>query len=347
MNFGKKLIPLAIFITTIAILLTACGGEVQSDTTDANTVVKPTIKIGQPPWNAAYYIDAVAQVIIEEGFGYPVEIVDASNPAVLTAMSNHEIDIHMNVWRNAYVPYQEMLEEGKLVQLNILHHDAVNGIYVPEYIIHGDSERNIEAVAPDLKTVKDLAKYADLFPDPDDPSKGVFINAPTDMTANPIFAAKLEAYGLLDYYNITVPGSQSAMEASLEAAYERGEPWVGYSYTPTWVQSKFKMVKLEEDSYDPALYTEEAGYICDFPPEEVVIAADTGFKEKAPDVFSYLETMTLSGQHVSDMLWYMKKENVDGQAAAIYWMKENTDEWLSWIPEDIGANVKAFLDTQK
>ena len=339
----KKIFMTAGTIALSAIMLTGCGSTDQDGQQSAE---KPTLTIGQPPWNAAYYIDEVAQIIFQEGYGYPTEIVDASNPAVLTAMCDGEIDVHMNVWRNAYVPYQEMLANNQLEQITVLHTDAVNGIYVPTYVIEGDPERGIEAVAPDLKTVKDLAKYADLFPDPDDPSKGVFINAPTDMTANPIFAAKLEAYGLTEYYNITVPGSQSAMEASLEAAYEKGEPWVGYSYTPTWVQAKFDMTKLEDEPYDESLYTEEAGYVCDFPPEEVVIACANGFSEKAPDVYECLKKVKIAGYHISDMLWYMKRENVDGRQAAIYWMKENPDEWTSWVTDEAAENINAYLETQ-
>ena len=307
---------------------------------------KANITIGQPPWNAAYYLDNVAQIIFQEGYGYPTEIIDADNPVVLQAICDGEIDVHMNVWRNAYVPYQEMEAEGKLTEVGVLHTDAINGIYVPTYVIEGDAERGIEAVAPDLKTVKDLAKYYELFKDPDDPSKGVFYNAPTGMSANPIFEGKLKTYGLTDYFNITVPGGQSQLEASLQAAYEKGEPWVGYSYTPTWVQAKFDMTKLEDEPYDVDLFTEEAGYACDFQPEIVVIACSNEFPEKAPDIFECLQKVKIRGYHISDMLWYMKDKDVDGRTAAIYWMQENPDEWTQWVTEEAAANVQAFLDAQ-
>ena len=307
---------------------------------------KAHITIGQPPWNAAYYLDNVAQIIMQEGYGYPTEIIDADNPVVLQSICDNEIDVHMNVWRNAYVPYQEMEAEGRLTEVGVLHTDAINGIYVPTYVIEGDAERGIEPVAPDLKTVKDLANYADVFKDPDDPSKGVFYNAPTGMSANPIFEAKFKTYGLMDYFNITVPGGQSQLEASLEAAYEKGEPWVGYSYTPTWVQAKFDMTKLEDEPYDVDLFTEESGYACDFQPEIVVIACSNEFPEKAPDIYECLQKVKIRGYHISDMLWYMKEQDVDGRTAAIYWMQQNPDEWTQWVTEEAAANIQAFLDAQ-
>ena len=343
----KRIISMALATLMIATCFVACGSTTPAPAEAVKpTEEKPEISIGQPPWNAAYYLDMVAKIIFEEGYGYPTEIVDAQNPAVLTAMCEGEIDVHMNVWRNAYVPYQEMEANGQLEQIGILHTDAINGIYVPTYMIEGDKERGIEPVAPELKTVKDLAKYADLFTDPDDPSKGVFYNAPTDMTANPIFTAKLETYGLTEFFNITVPGSQSVLEASLEAAYEKGEPWVGYSYTPTWVQSKFKMTKLVDEPYDKDLYTVENGYACDFPPEEVVIACANDFSKKAPDLYECLKKVKIAGFHISDMLWYMKRENTDGEHAAIYWMKENVDVWSQWVTEDAANNINAYLATK-
>ena len=122
---------------------------------------------------------------------------------------------------------------------------------------------------------------------------------------------------------------------------------MGYSYTPTWVQAKFDMTKLEDEPYDEALYTEEAGYACDFPPEEVVIACANGFAEKAPDVYECLQKVQVPGYHISDMLWYMKREDTDGRHAAIYWLKENPDVWTPWVTEEAAANIQAYLDTQE
>lgn len=345
----KKVIAL-LLAAAMVFSLAACGSSSEpadsGKTEETAAEEKPNLTIGQPPWNAAYYLDNVAQIIFQEGYGYPTEIIDADNPVVLESMCENEIDVHMNVWKNAYVPFQEMVAENRLQEITTLHTDAINGIYVPTYMIEGDADRNIEAVCPDLKTVKDLAKYAEFFKDPDDPSKGVFYNAPTGMSANPILEGKLNTYGLTEQFNITVPGSQSALEAAMEAAYDKGEGWVGYSYTPTWVQAKFNMTKLEDEPYEKDLFTEEAGYACDFQAEEVMIACSNEFPEKAPDIYECLQKVHISGYHISDMLWYMKEQDVDGRAAAIYWMQNNDDEWTQWVTEEAAAGIQAFLDAQ-
>ena len=55
---------------------------------------------------------------------------------------------------------------------------AVEGWYVPRYVIEGDAKRKLEAKAPDLKSIADLAKYASVFKDQEEPSKGRFYNCP-------------------------------------------------------------------------------------------------------------------------------------------------------------------------
>ena len=63
--------------------------------------------------------------------------------------------------------YKKGIESGSFVDLG---KDAVTpqGWYVPRYLVEGP-----DAQAPDLKHVSDLAKYAHLFTDFEDPSKGL------------------------------------------------------------------------------------------------------------------------------------------------------------------------------
>src|SRR5690625_7652439 len=70
--------------------------------------------------------------------------------------------------------YEEGTEAGDLVTV-VTNFDSVsNGFHVPAYVIEGDPERGIEPLAPDLKRVEDLKDYPELFPDPEDPNKGIF-----------------------------------------------------------------------------------------------------------------------------------------------------------------------------
>ena len=67
------------------------------------------------------------------------------------------------------------------------------------------AKRGIKALAPDLKTVKDLARYAHLFKDPEDPSKGRLYGAIPGWSIDKILYLKYEAYGLIKITSTSVP----------------------------------------------------------------------------------------------------------------------------------------------
>ena len=70
----------------------------------------------------------------------------------------------MSIWKYGQIMLKrfmkKQLDKGTIIKLSTNFDDNSQGLYVPTYVIEGDKERGIEAVAPDLKTVEDLAKYA-------------------------------------------------------------------------------------------------------------------------------------------------------------------------------------------
>lgn len=68
---------------------------------------------------------------------------------------------------------KKSIEAGTVVDLGKNLPDGPQGWYIPRYLVEGDASRGIEAAAPDLKNIDDLAKYSHLFPDPEDSNKGL------------------------------------------------------------------------------------------------------------------------------------------------------------------------------
>jgi ABC-type proline/glycine betaine transport system substrate-binding protein len=61
--------------------------------------------------------------------------------------------------RTTWLITNEDIASGLYQELGLNFGDNMQGLYVPRYVIEGDTERGIEAMAPDLKAVADLAKY--------------------------------------------------------------------------------------------------------------------------------------------------------------------------------------------
>ena len=305
------------------------------------------ITYAEPNWMSTLFVNQIMKVILEKGYGYKAEPVEATNVALVNELCNDKLDIHTYIAELSFETYIALRDAGKLVEWGSIHDDGMQGVYVPAYMIKGDKERGIEPITPDLKTIDDLAKYWEVFKDPEDPSKGVFHNAPADYLAANVLNHKLKTYGLTQYYNIVTPGSQSAEDATLRAAYNKGAPWVGYGFVVSYMYSQFDLIKLQDRrDFDLSVYNEENGYSCDFVLDSYKVCSSVSFKEKAPEVTDFLAKFHLSGKIIAGGIGYMTNNNdPEGDDAARDWLKNNAATWEKWVPQNVAAKLHAYLDT--
>ncbi len=262
--------------------------------------------------------------------------------ATMQALEQGDINVYMEVWTdNVKEIYEAAIESGNIINIATNFNDNSQGLYVPTYVIEGDAERGIEPVAPDLKTVEDLAKYPELFQDPEDDSKGRIIGAPSSWVVSEDLETKLETYGLDEQFNYLSPGSDSAIVADLAGAYKKGEPWVGYYWSPTWVTASYDLTLLEDIPYDKAIWEESKG--TEFPPNDVVIAVHKDLPSQAKDVVDFLSKYETSNDATEEILKYMNENEVEPEEAAKWWITENEDIWTTWVSEEVAKKVKATL----
>lgn len=317
-------------------ILTACNNGNSKDSIQV-------IKFADAGWDSIRVHNSIAQFIIEEGFGYNTEVTTGSTAATMQALEQGDINVYMEVWTdNIKEVYESALGKGNIIKTSTNFDDNVQGLYVPTYVIKGDKERGIVAVAPDLKTVQDLEKYPDVFKDPEDPSKGRVVGAPSSWIISEYLDTKLKTYGLDETFNYLAPGSDSAIVASLAGAYSKGEPWVGYYWSPTWVTAGYDLTLLEDNPFDLETFEKNKG--TEFPPNDVVVAVHKDMPNQAPEVVDFLKNYKTSSQLTEEALNYMEEHNAESDEAAIWWMKEHEDLWTSWLPDDIAEKVKAALN---
>ncbi len=286
----------------------------------------------------------IAGFITEHGYGYEVDYAPATNVVIVAAIERGDIDIHMEIApRSLQEPLDKLMASGQGEEVGISFPGTWQGWLVPTYMIKGDPARGIEATAPDLKSVFDLPKYWELFKDPEDPTKGRFLSCIPGWQCEQTNKLKFEAYGLNEFYSIFTPGSDAALSASLVGAYEKGEPWFGYYWSPTWVLAKVDMTPLEEPAWEEALWNEEAKYACAYPLESNVIVTNIGLRQRAPEIVAFLGNYEHTYEQINAALLYMKDNDTKAPEAAIWFLKEFEDTWTKWVPADVAAKVKAAL----
>ncbi len=307
-----------------------------------NIIASDTVIFGDAGWESIRFHSHIAGIIMEKGFGYSYDMITGSTPVILTGMRRGDIDVQMEMWTsNIAEIYNEAIESGDIVELGVNFDDNAQGFYVPTFVIEGDSERNIEPMAPTLKTVKDLSRYWQVLKDEEDPSKGRVYGAIPGWKVDEIMRTKVETYGLDEYYNYFSPGSDTALAAAIVSSYERGEPIVAYYWEPTWIMGMMDMTLLKDEPYSEELWN--AGYACEFEAMEITIAANADFVESAPEVAEFLGKYNTSSQLTSEALAYMMENETDEKDAALWFLENKEDIWTQWVPEDIAQKVKSSL----
>lgn len=329
-----KRIPYILLLFTL-VVLAACSNEESADSIEV-------IKFADAGWDSIRIHNSIAQQIIEEGYGYKTEVVSGTTATTMQALEQGDINVYMEVWTdNVKEVYEKALANGNIVRLSTNFADNTQGLYVPTYVIKGDTERGIKAVAPDLQTVQDLAKYPELFQDPEDGSKGRIIGAPSSWAVSEHLETKLVTYGLDEQFNYLAPGSDAAIVADLAGAYTKGEPWVGYYWSPTWVTASYDLTLLGDNPYDEEIWGNSKG--TEFPPNDVVVAVYKDLPKQAKDVVDFLKNYKTSNESTEQALKYMGENEVEPEEAAQWWMKEHEEIWTKWVPEEVAEKVKATL----
>jgi glycine betaine/proline transport system substrate-binding protein len=301
---------------------------------------KPTITLSDLNWGSAHFGTQVAKLIIEEGYGYPVELQSGATIALFTATRSGDVDVFIEGWlQNQQAAYDEAMAAGDIELLSFMNDDNFQSLFVvPTYVIEGDAERGIDPMAPDLASIDDLPDYIDLFADPEAPGKGRIVTCVPGWECEIINAAQLVAYGLEDDYNVLSPGSQEALFASLTGAYDKGEAWLGYTWGPTWLSGKLDLTQLEEPPYDPAVWEENRG--CAYPAVDLFVASHIDFRDKAPEVAEMFENWVMDTATLAEALAFMQETEGEAVDAAIWFIKNREDVWTTFVPADVAQKVR-------
>jgi glycine betaine/proline transport system substrate-binding protein len=300
-------------------------------------------------WDSNSFHVALAQFIMKNGYGCEVDTIPGSTIPMLNGMIRGDIDVTMEMWvANVQEAWEKALASGKVVNLGVNFPDAVQGWFVPKYLTEG-----ADAPAKGLNAVADLPKFKKVFTDPEEPEKGRFYNCIAGWGCEVINTKKMNAYGLNDHFTNFRPGTGAALSAVIEASIKRKKPIVFYYWGPTWVMGKIgdQVKMLDEPAYDAAVWKamndekddSKVTKVTAYPVVKIFIAANSEFNQKAPTLVAFLKKYETTNALVSQALAYMQDTGGTAEEAAINFLKTQESLWLTWIPADIAAKVKAAL----
>ena len=318
---------------------------------------KEVIKFHNPQWETIEEHNAIASYIVEHGYGYPVEMIIGDTGTMENALPAGELDVNMELWQaNIPVWYAKVIAEGTVVDLTGSMGLVANGAkgqiieatdqgwYVPTFVIEAN---------PGLKSVADLPNFIELFKDPEDSSKGLWISCTPGAACTKRFIAKANAYGLDKTYNVLTPGSYGALAAAIKGAYTAGEPVLAYYWEPTALLAELDMTQLEEPAWSQecadalAAGTESEPYESKIGCHDALSDVHTGVTAslvvRAPEVVDFLGKMFVGSLPLADLAAWKTDNNKEWKDAAVYYLKQNESTWTAWVTADAAKDVKAAL----
>lgn len=326
----KRWIALLLCLLLCLGLFAGCGSKKQD-----------TIVFADAGWDSSKFHNAVAGLIAESVYGYTWSETTGSSTVLLEGMKKGEIDVFMEMWTDNIASYDEDIANGRIQEMGTNFDDNMQGFYVPRYVIEGDPERGIEPMAPELRNVADLANYASLFKDEEQPSKGRIYGAIPGWEIDNVMYKKYQHYGLDKNFVYFRPGSDASLSAAITSAYEKGEPIVAYYWEPTWLLGKYDFVLLQDAPYDPVGFA-EGKTAC--PAVNVTISTSNAFAEKNPEFCQFLSKYRTSSALTSEALAYMQDTGANYVDTAKWFLGEHPELLEQWLAPDDVEKVQAAIN---
>ncbi len=308
------------------------------------------VVFGELDWESAQVATWIARLVLEAGYGCETSAIPGTVVPLYQGAVRGDVDVIMEVWTdNTPDLWTDAVESGTVEQAGVAFDDAVQGWFVPRYLVEGDPERGIEPAAPDLRSVFDIPRYKELFRDPERPDRGRFYNCVVGWQCELVNGVKLHGYGLDDDLTNFRSGTGVALAAELEGAYRRGDAWLGYYWGPTWVLGELDLYMLEEPPFTQECWDaftalvdrpEEAEFACAYPASTAVVGVGSRFVDEAPEgVRAFLDAYHGGSAMLSRALAYMHAEDATPQQAARRFLRTEPTVWRAWLPTDVADMV--------
>jgi glycine betaine/proline transport system substrate-binding protein len=295
------------------------------------------VTITQMNWDSAAIVTSVSTFLMEQGYGCDVTVVPSdTTPAIASLAENNEPNIVTELWVNsAGDAYKKLIDAGKIEELtSVLDPGGVEGWWLPTYLVEAH---------PELATIEGVMANPELV-------GGMFNNCPDGWGCRTVNDNLIRALGLEESgVKVFNHGSGETLSTSMAAAYRSEKPWFGYYWGPTTPLGMFDMTSVDLGGYDEVIHKANqnanapAPKVSSFPAAPVVTTVTKDFMESHPDITKLMSNVTFKTATMSQILAWKEENNASNEEAAVYFLKNNPDEWSGWINASAKVKLSALL----
>lgn len=285
------------------------------------------IKLTLHDWSGQLLTTTIMGKVLEEA-GYNIEYVQADYIAQFAGLKTGDLHVAMEIWETTG---RDVLDEavatGNVVNFGPTGMKAVEEWWVPSYM------KDVCPGLPDWQALNDCAAE---FSTAETAPFGRYLGGP--VTWGGFDDERVEALGM--DFEVVHAGTDAALFAELESAYQRKAPIVLWLYSPHWAPAKYDGEFIQFPAYEPACYEDPAwgsnpnmAYDCGKPTGEILKAGWAGVADKWPGAAHAIEAFTIDGSEMGEMVGKVDLEGQEVEAVAQAWIDTHKDVWSAWISQ--------------
>jgi glycine betaine/proline transport system substrate-binding protein len=280
---------------------------------------KDPVKIALFDWTSVNINAKILGGILQK-LGYKVEYPTADYLSSLTTgLTNGDLTVGMEFWDTTAGEAMKASDAtGQTERLGALGPKAKEEWWYPLYM----KER-----CPGLPNWEALKNpdCAKAFSTADTAPKGRYLGGP--VTWEGFDDERAKALGLP--FEVVHAGTDAAMFAELDSAYQRKAPILLWIYSPHWATAKYKGEWVQFPEYTPDCYAKKL-YTCGKPHGEIWKYAWAGMKEKWPVAYKIAKNYTIPTDQLNQMSGAADLEGKTIDDVANAWIEANKPVWEAW-----------------
>ena len=265
----------------------------------------------------------MGSVLVE--MGYNIEYVQADYIAQFAGLESGDLHVAMEMWETTGKDAMEKsLATGKTVDLGETGMDAIEEWWYPLYM---------KEKCPGLPDWKALNECAEVFSTPETAPKGRYLGGP--VTWGGYDDERVEALAL--DYEVVHAGTDAALFAEIESAYQRKAPILAWVYTPHWATAKFEGEWVEFPKYSDECYSDAAtgtnpdmAYDCGKPRGWIKAVGWKDGEQEWPGAYKAIRNFNIDNDLMSALIVKVDLEGQSIKDVVKQWLDDNKDTWMAW-----------------
>jgi glycine betaine/proline transport system substrate-binding protein len=305
----------------------AAGAVVAAGPALAEPESQDPIKITLHDWTGQLITSNIMGEVLKAA-GYNIEYVVADYIAQFAGLGTGDLTLAMEMWETTgREAMDEAVATGNVENLGETGMLAKEEWWYPLYM------KDKCPGLPNWEALKDPA-CAEAFSIAETAPKGRYLGGPVTWAG--FDDERVEALDLP--FEVIHAGTDAALFAELESAYQRQAPILLWIYSPHWAPAKYEGEWVEFPPYSSECYLDpsvglnpDLAYDCGKPEGPIWKVAWAGMKDKWPGAHKAAVAFNISSDEMNALVAAVDLDGKSVEEVVAGWLAANEARWRAWI----------------